>query len=85
MLLITRRTAYAILVAMEERNFDMPQGPQIIEHEAAPQHEAPTDHRVAAEGRTSAGMAKTAPMVVVGSLEGQSFEWWLYQLEGWEM
>lgn len=44
----------------------MPHGPQIIEHEAAPQHEAPTDHNVAAEGRTRAGMARTAPMIAMG-------------------
>lgn len=56
-------TAYAILVAIDDRNFDMPQGPQIMEHDAAPQHEAPTDHRVAAEGSTRAGMARTAPML----------------------
>ena len=58
--------AYAILVAMEERNLDMPHGPQSMEHEAAPQHEAPTDHSVAAEGSKSAGIASTAPMLEGG-------------------
>jgi hypothetical protein len=70
MLLTTNITAYAILVAMEDRNLDMPQGPHSIEHDAAPQHEAPTDHRVAAEGSNRAGIARTAPMLTVeeGSL-----------------
>ncbi len=70
-ILLTRRIrAYAILVAIEERNLDMPQGPQSMEHDAAPQQEAPTDHRVAADGRRRAGMARTAP-ILRGGWRGQ--------------
>jgi hypothetical protein len=55
--------AYAIRVAIDDRNLDMPQGPQSIEHDAAPQQEAPTDHKVAAEGSSRAGSARTPPIV----------------------
>jgi hypothetical protein len=50
-------------VAMLLRNFDIPQGPSIIEQEAAPQQDAPTDQSVAAEGRRRAGTARMAPIV----------------------
>ena len=62
MLLSNKIMAYAILVAIDDRNLDMPQGPHSMEHDAAPQHEAPTDHNVAADGSRSAGIARTAPM-----------------------
>lgn len=69
MLLTKRMTAYAILVAMEERNLDMPHGPHSMEQEAAPQHDAPTDQTVAAEGRRRAGTARMAPMLKGVDLE----------------
>jgi hypothetical protein len=69
-------TAYAILVAIDDRNLEMPHGPHNMEQEAAPQHEAPTDHNVAADGRRSAGIARTAPMMEAGGFQclGQRFD-----------
>lgn len=45
-----------------------------MEHEAAPQHDAPTDQSVAAEGRRRAGTARMAPILRGGYLEG-GFRW----------
>lgn len=59
---------------MDDRNLDMPHGPQSIEQDAAPQHDAPTDHSVAAEGSRRAGMARTPPMVIDWTVFAKGFD-----------
>ena len=61
MLLTSSITAYAILVAMLLRN--LPHMLQSAEQVAAPQHDAATDHSVAALGTSSSGRESKAPML----------------------